>query len=238
MKKDKIIYIIIIVLILGFVIYKKFIEVPGHVAGQMAIEDLISQVHYEDAEKHLKDIFIEYENNFNVIALPEFQNINEAPKEWIWNVLYNNLDNEENKYTYEQIQEKLINLFSSEIQNKFPEQGIEELIEKSKENNLYYKVDLKNNNAKKYGYCIKSLTQEDNIYKIYIIEYTLLMDNQKYILIDKSGNELNRYENKDGIQYEIDADISQNEYDLIQKEIVIKIEEVGKPNVISIIQNN
>ena len=52
MKKDKIIYIIIIVLILGVVIYKKFIEVPGDVAGQIAIEDLISQVHYEDAEKH------------------------------------------------------------------------------------------------------------------------------------------------------------------------------------------
>ena len=51
--------------------------------------------------------FIENETDFNVIALPEFQNINEAPKEWIWNVLYKNLENEENKYTYEQIQEKL-----------------------------------------------------------------------------------------------------------------------------------
>ena len=94
MKKDKIIYIIIIVVILGFVIYKKFIEVPGHIAGQMAIEDLISQVYYEDAHKHLEDIFIENENSFNSLVLPEFQDINEAPVGWIWNFLYNNLENE------------------------------------------------------------------------------------------------------------------------------------------------
>lgn len=236
MKKDKIIYIIIIVLILGFVIYKKFIEVPGHIAGQIAIEDLISQVHYEDAQKHLEDIFIENENSFNVIPLPEFQNINEAPEEWIWNVLYNNLENEENKYTYEQIQEKLTNLFSSEIENKFPKEGIKGVIEKSKENNLYCKIDLKNNNSKKHAYCIKTLTQEDTRYKIYIIEYTLLCDEITYTLIDKDGKELKKYDYYDGIEEEIKEEISQNEYNLIQKEVVIKIDEVGKPNVISIKQ--
>lgn len=239
MKKDRIIfYIIIIVLILGFVIYKKFIEVPGHIAGQMAIEDLISQVHYEDAEKYLKDIFIQNENSFNSIALPEFQNINDAPEEWIWNVLYNNLEDEENKYTYEQIQEKLIKLFSSEIKNKFPKEGIDGLIEKNKENDLYYKVELKNNNTKKYGYCIKSLTQEDTMYKIYIIEYTLICDEETYTLIDKDGNEVNNYEYKNGIEYEIENEISQNEYNLIKKEIAIKIEEIGNPNVIYVTKIN
>lgn len=236
MKKDKIIYIIIIVLILGFVIYKKFIEVPGHIAGQMAIEELISQVHYEDAEKYLKDIFVEYENNFNVIALPEFQNINEAPKEWIWNILYNNLENEENNYTYEQIQEKSINLFSNKLEMKFPEDGIVGLIEKNKKSNTYYKKDIKNNNSKKYGYCIKSLTQEDNMYKIYIKEYTLLIDGEICTLIDKDGNELNKYDYKEGIEIQIDEEISLNDYNLIQKEIAIKIEQAGNPNIISITQ--
>lgn len=234
MKKDKIIYIIIIVLILGFVIYKKIIEVPGHIAGQIAIEDLISQVHYEDAQKHLEDIFIENENSFNNITVPEFKNINDAPEKWIWNVLYNNLENEENKYTYEQIQEKLINLFSSEFERKFPEEGIDGLIEKNIENNIYYKTEIKKDNTKKYGYCIKSLTQEDTMYKIYIIEYTLLCDEVTYTLFDKDGNELKKYDYKDGIEEEIKEEISQNKYNLIQKEVAIKIEEAGKPNVISI----
>lgn len=234
MKKDKIIYIIIIVLILGVVIYKKFIEVPGDVAGQIAIEDLISQVHYEDAEKHLKDIFIEKENNFNSISLPEFQNINEAPNSWVWNVLYNNLENEENEYSYEQIQEKLIELFSNKLEIKFPEEGIEGVLEKNKENDLYYKVELQNNNTNKYGYNIKTLSQEDNIYKIYIIEYELLCDEQNYILIDCDGNEINKFESED----EIENEISRNEYNLNKKEITIKIEETGKPNVVSIVKKN
>ena len=117
---------------------------------------MIAQVHYDDAEKHVEDIFIENENNFNNISLPEFQNINEAPEKWIWNVLYNNLENEENKYTYEQIQDKLITLFSSEVNIEFPKDGISGLIEKTENNDIYQKIDLKNN----YTVWLISLTKQ------------------------------------------------------------------------------
>ncbi|MGN1299081.1 MAG: hypothetical protein ACI4UE_03765 [Candidatus Scatovivens sp.] len=202
-KKQKLIVAIIIaIIIIGIVVYKKFIEVPGNVAGERAIEELLQQVYYEDAEKCLEDIFVSNENIED--PLPEFSDINEAPEEWIWMVLYNNLENEENLFTYEQIQEKLISLFSENLNKKFPEEGVKGLIEKNLESGNYYKIENINNSAKKYGYSIKTLTQEDTTYRINIL------------------------------QYEISADLNQEEQTMIEKEIKIEVEDVGKAKIISV----
>lgn len=242
MRNNKIIYIIIIALILGFIIYKQFIEVPGYVAGERAIEELIAQVYYEDVEKYLNNIFIKNENQLNHVSLPEFTNINEASEEWIWMVLYTNLESEENTYTYEQINEELVTLFSENLNKKFPQNGIEGLIAKNEETGMYYKLDIEKG-LKNYRYCIKTQSQEEKIYKINIIEYTFLNneENFTYTLIDKEGNELNKYnyegkteEEKCKIKLQIEKEISENQYNLTEKEIVIKVEEIGKPNVVSI----
>ena len=241
MNKNKVIWIIVIILILGFVVYKKFIEVPGNIAGQMAIEELLKQVYYEEADNHLEKIFVKSGNIED--PLPKFDNINNAPEDWIWMVLYNNLENEENSYTYEEIQEKLTLLFSQNLKKTFPEEGIKDLIEKNAKTGKYNKIEIENNN-KEYMYSIKSSTQEDNIYRINIIEYTIIEDkeNYSYRLIDKNKNEVKEYTyndmtQEDEIKNQIQLDINQQNYNMNRKEIAMKVEDVNKIIIISVKDN-
>ena len=243
MKKNKVICIIVVIaLILGIIVYKKFIEVPGNVAGELAIEELMKNLYFEEAEKYLEKIFVEDGNIDN--PLPEFDDISKAPQNWIWNVVYKNLDNEENSYTYEQIQEKLVLLFSEKLNISFPEEGINNLIVKNATTGNYSKVE--NLNVKKeYKYCIKTSTQEDNIYKLYILEYVIQDDieNSTYILFDKSENEIKRYRynneiEKEEIQQEIKNDVVMQNLDLNEKQIKMEVENIDKINLISVHKEN
>ena len=237
MNKKLIIIISIAIIILGFIIYKNFIEVPGHVAGQRAIEELMSQLYHEEADKHLEKVFVKtgLDN-----PLPEFENINEAPKDWIWRVLYNNLNSEENLYTYNQIQEKLTEVFSEKLTIKFPEEGIENLIEKDSNGN-YIKLGI-NDTINYYNYSIKTSIQEDNTYRVDFVEYLIVNDleNRKYIFKDSKENTIKEYNYKEKelslsqVDKLIKEEIITNEYDLTRKELKMEIKDINNIEIISV----
>lgn len=56
-------------------------------------------------------------------ALPKFDNINNAPDLWIWEVVKKNL--EEFELDYNQIQEKAIEIFGDNFKKQFPKEGSE-----------------------------------------------------------------------------------------------------------------
>ena len=57
--------------------------------------------------------------------MPYFENINDANEKWIWEVVKKNT--EEDKISYEQLQEKAKEIFGQDFTKKFPKEGTEYL---------------------------------------------------------------------------------------------------------------
>lgn len=154
MKKLVAIIGILLVIFIGIFLYKN-IKNNGNVtvAEVEEIQNYISQIYM------WKEITGE--------ALPKFKNINEAPDLWIWEVVKKNLENYE--LTYDEIQEKSIEIFGEGFEKKFPENGTEY---------IHYNEELKKYISTGIGldslddvFYIKNIKSTNNGYKVEIIEY-------------------------------------------------------------------
>ena len=121
-------------------------------------------------------------------ALPKFDNINDAPDLWVWEVVKKNLENYE--LSYDEIQEKAIEIFGDNFKKQFPKEGTEyiqynENIEKyvttgiglDTEDDMFY---IKHINKNKSGYEVEiveyledyqnsmGIEDENEVYDIYI----------------------------------------------------------------------
>ena len=56
-------------------------------------------------------------------ALPKFNNINDAPDLWLWEVVKKNLDNYE--VSYDEVEQKAKEIFGEEFTKQFPKEGTE-----------------------------------------------------------------------------------------------------------------
>ena len=100
-------------------------------------------------------------------ALPKFDNINNASDSWIWEVVKKNLEKYE--LTYEEIQQKAVEIFGKNFTKEFPKEGSEY---------MYY-----DENTQKYittgigldpledMFFIRSINKTNNGYEVEIIEY-------------------------------------------------------------------
>lgn len=100
-------------------------------------------------------------------ALPEFDNINEAPDLWTWEVVKKNLEDYE--LTYEEIQQKATELFGKQFTKQFPKEGTE-----------YIKYDEQTDKYITSGigldslddcFLIKNINKNKNEYDVEIVEY-------------------------------------------------------------------
>lgn len=100
-------------------------------------------------------------------ALPEFDNINEAPDLWTWEVVKKNLEDYE--LTYEEIQQKATELFGKQFTKQFPKEGTE-----------YIQYDEKTDKYITSGigldslddcFLIKNINKNKNEYDVEIVEY-------------------------------------------------------------------
>ena len=100
-------------------------------------------------------------------ALPEFNNINEAPDLWTWEVVKKNLEDYE--LTYEEIQQKATELFGKQFTKQFPKEGTE-----------YIKYDEQTDKYITSGigldslddcFLIKNINKNKNEYDVEIVEY-------------------------------------------------------------------
>ena len=118
MKKLLAIICILLVIFIGMFIYKNNINHNNITVSEVQqIEDYISKIYM------WQEITEE--------ALPKFDNINNAPDLWIWEVVKKNLENYE--LSYDEIQEKAIQIFGDDFKKQFPKEGSEY---------IYYNEDL------------------------------------------------------------------------------------------------
>ena len=119
----------------------------------------------EKVEKYISKIYMWKEVTEE--ALPEFNNINEAPDLWTWEVVKKNLEDYE--LTYEEIQQKATELFGKQFTKQFLKEGTE-----------YIKYDEQTDKYITSGigldslddcFLIKNINKNKNEYDVEIVEY-------------------------------------------------------------------
>lgn len=100
-------------------------------------------------------------------ALPKFDNINNAPDLWVWEVVKKNLDNYE--LTYNEIQDKSSEIFGEDFKKEFPKEGSKYIHYDEKEGKyLTTGIGL---DAQDDMFLIKNIHKKKNNYEVEIVEY-------------------------------------------------------------------
>ena len=154
MKKLLFIICILLVIFIGMFIYKSNINQNNITVSEVQkIQEYISKIYM------WKEITGQ--------ALPVFDDINDAPDLWVWEVVKKNL--EEYELDYNQIQEKAIEIFGKNFKKQFPKEGSEY---------IYYDENVGKYLTTGIGldiqddmFYIKKINKIKNGYQVEIVEY-------------------------------------------------------------------
>lgn len=217
MKKLLAIICILLIIFIGMYMYKNNINQNNVTASEVQkIEEYISKIYM------WKEITEE--------ALPKFDNINDAPDLWVWEVVKKDL--EEFEIEYNQIQEKAVEIFGQKFEKQFPKEGSEY---------IWY-----NENSGKYittgigldtlddVFFIKDIKKTRDGYEVEIVEY--LEDYENSTLIE---DENETYDiNIRNLNNETVATIKSNESETRAIEVVKENIESFSKKTIKLINNS
>ena len=154
MKKLLAIICILLVIFIGMFIYKNNINQNNITVSEVQkIEDYISQIYM------WQEITEE--------ALPKFDNINNAPDLWVWEVVKKNLENYE--LSYDEIQEKATQIFGNNFTKQFPKEG-SEYIQYDENSEKYIATGIGLDTQDDMFY-IKKINKTKDGYEVEIVEY-------------------------------------------------------------------
>ena len=128
-------------------------------------------------------------------AMPKFEDINNAPDIWIWEVVKKNLD--EYEITYEQIMEKAKELFGKNFAKEYPKEGTE-YIQYDKETQKYYAIGMGLDEDEDL-FLMNTIKKVQNGYEVEIIEYLEDYSNYNEVIENMNEEEVNEEE----IDYDI-----------------------------------
>ncbi len=152
--------IIVILSIITFLVYKKFIDKPKK-------ED------YSELKKYLSDIY------GRTFLIPEFDDINEADEDWLWENVnqyvwnhddeYHDQNNQEYGYTYEDISKIVKILYGNNLKKKFPEGSVS--MRYNSYRNLYGPTSF--DVQFYYNYHIDGIKKSGNTYTVSLYDYVI-----------------------------------------------------------------
>lgn len=154
MKKMLVIIFILLIIFIGIYINKKNIG-----------NETVTATEVNNIEEYISKIYMWQE--ITEEALPKFNNINDAPDLWLWEVVKKNLDDYE--VSYDEIEQKSKEIFGEEFTKQFPKEGTEY---------IQYNEELKKYVATGVGldtlddrFFIKQINKTKNGYEVEIAEY-------------------------------------------------------------------
>lgn len=128
-------------------------------------QKIVTASEVEKVEEYISKIYMWKEVTEE--ALPEFNNINEAPDLWTWEVVKKNLEDYE--LTYEEIQQKATELFGKQFTKQFPKEGTE-YIQYDKQTDKYITSGIGLDSLDD-SFLIKNINKNKNEYDVEIVEY-------------------------------------------------------------------
>ncbi len=154
MKKLLAIICILLVIFIGMYINKN-----------KSTQNMVTATEVENVQEYISKIYMWKEVTEE--ALPKFDNINDAPDVWTWEVVKKNLDNYE--ATYEEIEQRAIQLFGKQFTKQFPEEGTE-YIQYNDELGKYLTSGI-GLDALDDCFLIKNIKKTKSGYEVEIVEY-------------------------------------------------------------------
>lgn len=158
MKKLVVIIFILLTIFIGMYIYKQN-KINMNKNNEITIDEI------NKIETYLQKIYMWKE--ITQEALPTFEEINQAPEIWLWEVAKKNL--EEYEVSYDKIQDKLKELFGQDLKKQFPKEGYE-YMQYNKETNTYYAIGSGLDNQEDV-FLLQNIQKQENGYIVEMIEY-------------------------------------------------------------------
>lgn len=218
MKKLIVIIFILFIIFIGMYMYRQN-KINANKNNEITIDEI------NKIETYLQKIYMWREITGE--ALPTFENINDALDVWVWESVKKNL--EEYEVSYEQLQNKVKELFGEDFQKEFPKEGYE-YMEYNEETDKYYAIGSGLDNQEDV-FLLNNIQKQENGYVVQIVEY--LEDyaegsettNQEYNiqiknLKDETIGTVKNTEDEVNIQQIVKENIDK----FTKKEIVLKID--------------
>ena len=128
-------------------------------------QNLITAIEVEKVEEYISKIYMWKEITGD--ALPKFDNINDAPDVWTWEVVKKDLENYE--LTKDEIQNKATELFGNQFTKQFPQEGTE-YIQYDEKLGKYISTGIELDTLEDCFY-IKNIKKTKDGYEVEIAEY-------------------------------------------------------------------
>ena len=154
MKKLVAIICILLVIFLGM-----------YVNRSKSNQNLITATEVEKVEEYISKIYMWKEITGD--ALPKFDNINDAPDVWTWEVVKKDLENYE--LTKDEIQNKATELFGNQFKKQFPQEGTE-YMQYDEKLGKYISTGIELDTLDDCFY-IKNIRKTKDGYEVEIVEY-------------------------------------------------------------------
>lgn len=156
MKKMIVTIIILLIIFISMVIYKNSLA-----KAEVTVEEINSIEDYMDKIYSYKEITGE--------AMPEFNDLQNADKKWIWGIVRKNIDDYE--IENEKIENTINELFGNYLNKEFPKDGTD-FITYNEEKQKYITKEL-TIDAIKDSFYIQKIEKNDNQYLVTIVEYLI-----------------------------------------------------------------
>ena len=128
-------------------------------------QNLITATEVEKVEEYISKIYMWKEITGD--ALPKFDNINDAPDVWTWEVVKKNLENYD--LTKDEIQIKATELFGNQFAKQFPQEGTE-YMQYDEKLGKYISTGIELDTLDDCFY-IKNIRKTKDGYEVEIVEY-------------------------------------------------------------------
>ncbi len=174
MKKMFIIIAILATIFVGMIIYKK---------TAVGAKNNINIQEIEKIEEYISKIYMWQEVTNE--ALPVFEDINQAPELWVWEVINQNLENYE--ITYEEIEQTAKNIFGQEFTKTFPKEG-SETIKYNEEIQMYYTTGM-GLDEDSDTFLLNDIKKTKEGYEVEIVEYLENYSEEQSVIIKNLDNE-------------------------------------------------
>lgn len=174
MKKMFIIIIILAIIFVGMIIYRK---------AAVGSKDNIGIQEIKQIEEYISKIYMWREITNE--ALPSFEDINQAPELWLWEVVNQNLENYE--IAYEEIEQTAKKIFGQKFEKSFPKEGSETICY-NEESNMYYTTGM-GLDEDADTFLLSDIKKTKDGYVVEIVEYLENYSEEQSIIIKNLDNE-------------------------------------------------
>lgn len=210
MKKMVIIIVVLAGILISMIIYKNM---------AVGSKNNINIQEIQKIEEDISNIYLWKE--VTNVALPEFEDINEATDIWIWEVVKKNIDKFE--VSYDEIVQASKEIFGQNFNKEFPKSG-NSSFEHDEEKDIYIPTEITLDQMEDV-FIISDIEKNDGGYEVEIIEYIEDYSNEQKVVVKNIAEEEIGQVSSSESETKIQEIVKENVSRFNKKEIILKKED-------------